>query len=103
MATLYLIMNLIMGLIAVYEFILFIRVILSWVVAFNQEWTPRGPLLVVSEFVYTLTDPPLRLIRRVIKPVRFGQFALDLSVIVLFIVIFVLSSVISLIFSSLIQ
>jgi len=76
------------GLLTAYEFILFIRVILSWVVSFRPDWTPRGPLLVVSEFVYTVTDPPLRWIRRVVKPIRFGGVALDLSVLVLFFLLF---------------
>jgi YggT family protein len=90
--------NVILSLLSVYEIVLFIRVILSWVVAFNQEWTPRGPLLIVSELVYTLTDPPLRLIRRVIKPFRVGGMALDLSVIVLFLVIFLVGYLVSALF-----
>jgi len=83
--------SVVLGLLSVYEFVLFIRVILSWVVAFNRDWTPRGPMLVVSEIVYTLTDPPLRVIRRVVKPIRMGAVALDLSVLVLFFLIFFLT------------
>ncbi|MDR1388115.1 MAG: YggT family protein [Propionibacteriaceae bacterium] len=69
---------------SLYEGLLLIRVVLSWVQAANREWTPRGIVLVVSEFVYTLTDPPVKLSRRLVKPIRIGNIALDLSVIVVF-------------------
>jgi len=92
----------IVGLLSLYEFVLFIRVILSWVVAVNREWTPHGPLLVISEFVYTVTDPPLRLIRRVVKPLRFGGMALDLSVLVLFLFIFLAGSLVNTLFAYLV-
>ncbi|MDR1807294.1 MAG: YggT family protein [Propionibacteriaceae bacterium] len=98
MATLQLI---VMSLLSAYEAVLFARVILSWIVAFNPHWTPRGLLLVVSEVVYTLTDPPIKAIRKVIKPVRLGQVALDLSVLVLFLLIFVAGSVIGAVFAAL--
>ncbi|MDR1450705.1 MAG: YggT family protein [Propionibacteriaceae bacterium] len=70
-----------------YEFVLIGRIALSWILVAKADWTPRGPALIASEFVYTVTDPPIKLIRRVVKPVRLGRVALDLSVLVLFIVI----------------
>jgi YggT family protein len=90
-------------LLTAYQMVLFVRVVLSWVVSFNPDWTPRGPLLVISELVYSLTDPPLRLVRKVVKPLRLGQVALDLSVLVLFVILMVLGSVIGLVFSALIR
>jgi YggT family protein len=82
--------RIVMGLLSVYQIILIARVILSWVVAFNRDWTPKGFLLVVSEFVYTVTDPPIKFLRRFIKPLKLGGMALDMSVIVLFFIIFLL-------------
>ena len=35
--------------------------------------------------MYTLTDPPLKLLRRIIPPLRVGGVALDLSFLVLLI------------------
>jgi YggT family protein len=43
------------------------RLILDWVQAFSRDWRPRGPMLVVAEVVYTITDPPLRALRKVIR------------------------------------
>ena len=44
------------------------RLILDWVQAFARDWRPRGPMLVVAEVVYTITDPPLSALRKVIPP-----------------------------------
>ena len=74
----------------VYMLVLLVRVLLSWVPLLNQGWTPRGVVLVVVESVYFVTDPPLKLLRSFIKPVRMG--ALDLGVLVLFLVIYLLRS-----------
>lgn len=67
---------------------LFVRLVVDWVQVFARSWEPRGPLLVVLEGVYTVTDPPLKALRRVIPPLRLGGFALDLSFIVLIIAVY---------------
>jgi YggT family protein len=72
---------------------LFIRFIVDWVQVFARSWTPRGPLLVVLEGVYTVTDPPLRALRRVIPPLRFGGIGLDLSFMVLLLICYLLLSI----------
>ena len=79
-------------LLQVYMLILLVRVLLSWVPLLNQGWTPRGVVLVMVEFVYFVTDPPLKLLRSFIKPVRMGAISLDLGVLVLFLVIYLLRS-----------
>jgi YggT family protein len=59
--------------------LLWIRFIVDWVQVFARDWTPRGPLLVGLEVVYSATDPPVLALRRLIPPLRIGGFALDLS------------------------
>jgi YggT family protein len=53
----------------------------------SRSFRPTGPLIVVFELIYTITDPPLRLLRRLIPPLRIGGFALDLAFILLFILV----------------
>lgn len=67
--------------IALYIFFLSLwgRFILDWVQVFARSWRPTGPLLVVAEAVYTVTDPPLRRVRQVIPPLRLGAVAIDLG------------------------
>ncbi|MVA77288.1 YggT family protein [Auraticoccus sp. F435] len=75
----------------IYSIILLARLVLSWVPMFSPQWSPKGPVLVVAEAVYTLTDPPLRFLRRFIPPLRIGQVALDLSFIVLWLCVLLLT------------
>ncbi|MEV7973114.1 YggT family protein [Cellulomonas sp. NPDC089187] len=63
--------------------VLFARLILDWVRVFAREWRPRGVALVVAEAVYTVTDPPLRWLRRIIPPLSLGAVRLDLGFMVL--------------------
>ncbi|MGH3367079.1 MAG: YggT family protein [Nocardioidaceae bacterium] len=72
---------------------LFVRFVVDWVQVFARSWSPRGPLLVVLEAVYTVTDPPLRALRRVIPPLRFGGIGLDLSFMVLLLICYLLLSI----------
>jgi YggT family protein len=69
---------------------LFARLVVDWVQFFARSWEPKGPLLVVLEGVYTVTDPPVKALRRIIPPLRFGGFALDLSFLVLVVIIYIL-------------
>jgi YggT family protein len=73
--------------------LLLVRFVVDWVQVFARSWTPSGPLLVVLETVYTLTDPPLRALRKVIPPLRFGGIALDLSFMVLLLIVWLLLSI----------
>lgn len=71
----------------IYLSVLTLRVLLSLIPLLVRDWQPRGALLVVAEFVYTVTDPPLRFVRRFIPPVRLGGLSLDLSLVVLWVVL----------------
>ncbi|HET6693534.1 MAG TPA: YggT family protein [Pedococcus sp.] len=59
------------------------RLILDWVQVFAREWRPRGVMLVIAEAVYTVTDPPLRALRKVIPPLSLGAVRIDLAFLVL--------------------
>lgn len=80
------------SLLQLFVFVLIARVVLEMVQSFSRDWRPSGFVLVLAEIVYTITDPPLRFLRRFIKPVRLGSIALDLSVLVLFFGIIILQS-----------
>ena len=59
------------------------RLILDWVQVFAREWRPEGVMLVIAEAVYTVTDPPLRALRKVIPPLSLGAVRIDLAFLVL--------------------
>ena len=66
------------------------RVVVELVRAFSREWRPAGGVAVTLETIYTVTDPPVRLLRRLIPTVRIGGVGLDLSIMVLLLVVFIL-------------
>ena len=67
-----------------YLAILTVRAVISIVPLVVRGWQPRGPILVIAEVVYTLTDPPLKLLSKVIRPVRIGQTSWDMAFLVLY-------------------
>jgi YggT family protein len=71
------------------------RLIIDWVQVFARDWRPRGVVLVLAEVIYTVTDPPLRALRRVIKPIRLGSVQLDLAFMVLFLLCVVVRSILA--------
>ncbi|AVM65020.1 MULTISPECIES: YggT family protein [Dietzia] len=81
-------------LVEVFWFLLLGRIVVEMIASFSRSWTPKGVLAVVLEWLFTITDPPVKALRKVIKPVRLGQVSLDLSVLVLFIILMVLRVVI---------
>lgn len=75
-------------------FLLFLfRIVFDLVQAFSRGWTPRGPLLILVEFIYTLTDPPLKFLRRFIPPLRLGQVQFDLAFLIVLIILQILMRV----------
>ncbi|MBM7800211.1 YggT family protein [Microlunatus panaciterrae] len=83
------------GVLWIFLLILFARMILSWIPVLVREWEPRGPMLVFAEIIYSITDPPLRLLRKVLPPVRVGNMMLDLAFLALFILVSILMRVVT--------
>ncbi|GAB3444793.1 YggT family protein [Streptomonospora sediminis] len=75
--------------------VLIARLVFELVQSFARSWRPSGFVLILAETVYTITDPPLRFLRRFIPPVRLGGVALDLSFTVLFLFVVILLQIVS--------
>jgi YggT family protein len=78
------------GLLWFFIALLWIRFVVDWVQVFARSWSPRGPLLVLLEIVYSITDPPIKFVRRFIPPLRIGSVALDTSFLVVLVVVYLL-------------
>jgi YggT family protein len=78
---------------AIYLVVLIGRMIFGWIQVFARSWRPSGVVLVLAETIFTLTDPPLKFLRRYIPPLRLGTVAMDLSYMVLFIIVLILLQV----------
>lgn len=73
--------------------VLIFRLVMDYVFQFARSWQPGKAMVVVLEATYTVTDPPLKLLRRFIPPLRLGGVALDLSFFVLMIIVYILLSI----------
>lgn len=69
---------------------LILRLVFDWIQVFSRDFRPKGIVLVLAEGVYSVTDPPLRALRRVIPPLRIGAVQLDLAFTLLFLVTIIL-------------
>ncbi|MEI6648227.1 MAG: YggT family protein [Actinomycetes bacterium] len=85
------------NLIQIFLILLFARLILDYARMFARNWRPRGIILAFAEFVFAITDPPLRFVRRFVPPLRLGAVSLDLSFIVVFFVAKIIASAVYLI------
>ncbi len=81
-----LVANLLYLVVLVFFLLLLTRLVIDWVQVFAREWKPTGVVLVLAEITYTVTDPPLRALRRVIPPLSIGSIRLDLAFLVLMLV-----------------
>ena len=82
-ALLYIVLN-------IFTLILIARLITEMIQAFSRSFSPPRWFMMVAEPIFMVTDPPVRLLRRWIPPLRMGGVALDLSVLVQFFIIQIL-------------
>ncbi len=74
----------------VFFVLMMVRLVFDYVQMFARSWRPTGPVLVVLEVVYSVTDPPIKLVRRFVPPLRLGSVMLDTSFFIVLIVVYLL-------------
>ncbi|CAN2193797.1 COG0762 Predicted integral membrane protein [Candidatus Nanopelagicaceae bacterium] len=79
--------SLILQILGLFKLALFIRIIIDYIRMFAKNWRPNSILLAFFEFIYSITDPPMRYVQRFVPPLRLGGISLDLSIIVLLIAV----------------
>ena len=72
----------------VFWLLLIARVVVEFIRSFSRDWHPRGLTVVVLEVIMTMTDPPVKLLRRIIPQLTIGAVRFDLSIMVLLLVAF---------------
>ena len=78
----------------VFLLLLIFRLIMEYVFLLARSYRPTGLVAAALELAYSVTDPPLKALRKVIPPLRIGQVSLDLGFIILFIVVRILMGVV---------
>ncbi|BBZ04041.1 membrane protein [Mycolicibacterium chitae] len=73
----------------IFWLLLIARIVVEFIRSFSRDWHPKGPTVVILEIIMTLTDPPVKLLRRLIPPLNLGAVRLDLSIMVLLLLAFI--------------
>lgn len=66
------------------------RFIMSFVLTAGRRWRPGRGSAATLEVVWSVTDPPLKALRRVIPPLRLGTVSFDLPSILLLFILYLL-------------
>ena len=82
-------------LLTIFLVLLFLRLIFEYVFLLARSFRPSGLVAMLLELIYTVTDPPLKALRRILPPLRVGGVSIDLAFLVLFVIVFILRSVTS--------
>jgi YggT family protein len=75
-----------------YWLLFIIRLVFDFVQIFARSWRPQGVILLLAEAVYSVTDPPLRLVRRFVPPLRLGRVQFDLAFLIVLVALQILSN-----------
>lgn len=62
-----------------YFYALLARFVVDLIMSVKPSWRPPVAIMPIIDFAYTITDPPLKFVRRFVPPLRMGPIALDLA------------------------
>ena len=82
----------------IYTWVLIARIIIEMIQSFSRQFNPPRWFMVVAEPLFVITDPPVMALRRLIPPLQMGGVALDVSVLVLFILLSILTRILQIVF-----
>ena len=74
----------------VYLLLVLARLVVEVTRQFARSWRPAGYAAVGLELMYMATDPPIKVLRRLIPPLHIGSVSLDLSIMIVLVVLLVL-------------
>ena len=86
--------------VSLYSWVLLARIVIEMIQSFSRQFNPPRWFMMVAEVLFVVTDPPVKALRKVIPPLQLGGIALDVSIIVLFLLLSILSQLIGWLFFS---
>lgn len=85
-------------LVRIYTWVLIARIIIEMIQSFSRQFNPPRWFMVIAEPLFVITDPPVKALRRLIPPLQMGGVVLDVSVLVLFVLLSILTMILQMIF-----
>ncbi|OHR37201.1 hypothetical protein HMPREF3011_00740 [Corynebacterium sp. HMSC074C04] len=80
-------------LLKLFTYLLLARIVIEMIQSFSRSWRPGRVFSSIGEIVFVITDPPVKLLRRLIPPMPTGNVMVDMSVLVLFFILMILRMV----------
>lgn len=71
-------------LVFIYTYIVLIRIVIEMIQSFSRNYRPSRSFSIFAEYLFRVTDPAIKPLRRIIPPLTIGNVGLDISVLVLF-------------------
>ncbi|MDO4911121.1 MAG: YggT family protein [Corynebacterium sp.] len=75
---------LILDILEIFVFVLIARIIIEMIQSYSRQFRPPHWFIVIAEVLFTVTDPVVKAVRRVVPPLRLGNVQLDVSILVIF-------------------
>ncbi|MEJ5920593.1 MULTISPECIES: YggT family protein [unclassified Corynebacterium] len=88
-----LILGVLLILVQVFTYLLLMRIVIEMIQSFSKAWRPGRLFSSIGEIIFVITDPPVKLLRRLIPPLPMGGVSVDMSVLVLFFILMILQMV----------
>lgn len=76
-----------------FTYLLLARIVIEMIQSFSRAWQPGRAFSIVGEVIFTITDPPVKALRKAIPPMPMGGVQLDMSVLVLFFILMIIRMV----------
>lgn len=72
-----------------FTYLLLARIVIEMVQSYSRSWQPGKVFSSIGEVIFVLTDPPVKLVRRLIPPLPMGGVLVDFSVLLLFFILMI--------------
>ncbi|ALA67633.1 YggT family protein [Corynebacterium lactis] len=76
-------------LLQLFTYLLLARIVIEMIQSFSRSWRPGRVFSSIGEVIFVITDPPVKLLRRLIPPMPMGGLMMDMSVLVLFFILMI--------------
>ncbi|MDO4908720.1 MAG: YggT family protein [Corynebacterium sp.] len=84
----------ILDILEIFSYILVARIVIEMIQSYSRQFRPPRWFIWIAELLFTITDPVVKAVRKVVPPLRMGNVSLDLSVLVIFFLIMILRMII---------
>lgn len=73
----------------IFTYLLLARIVIEMIQSYSRSWRPGRVFSSIGEVIFIITDPPVKLVRRLIPPLPMGGVLVDISVLLLFFVLMI--------------